>query len=170
METIAIYNNEEITEEESASFRQRLATRGVIFDNENKVALLHIQSKGYYNLPGGGVEAGEDSRQAIIRECQEEIGRDIKITAELGRTLEYRKETCVVNESHGYMGMARGPKGERRLVGDENEAEKNCTIVWVSLEEAIRCMENTKAPERLYSKYILARDLAFLQKAQKVLR
>lgn len=56
MEIIAIYNNEKVTEEEVSSFHHRLAVRGVIIDNENKIALLHIKSRGYYNLPGGGVE------------------------------------------------------------------------------------------------------------------
>ncbi len=167
MQTIAIYNNEEISEAELASFHHRLAARGVIFDAENKVALLHIKTKGYYNLPGGGIEKGEDARQGLIRECQEEIGCAIEITAELGRTLECRKETTIVNESHGYMGTVKGQKGNRILLGDENEAEKNAVIIWVTLEEAIRLMENTARPERLYSQYILARDLAFLKKAQE---
>ncbi len=169
MNIIATYNDEAVSEAEIAVFQRRQKTRGVIFDDKHNIALLHIESKGYYNLPGGGVEKGEDTRQGLIRECREEIGCDIEITAELGRTLEYRKKHSILNESVGYIGKIRGKKGERLLVGDENEAERNCVIVWVSLTEAIRLMENTPPPERLYSQYILARDLAFLKKAQEII-
>ncbi len=166
MNTLAIFNDENLSEEELASFQHKKKCRGVIFDSEHKVALLHIKSKGYYNLPGGGVEEDEDYRQTIIRECKEEIGCDITISTELGRILEYQKETKTIKESDGYVGTVIGQKGNRILIGDEDEAEKNATIVWVSLDEAIELMENTVKPERLYSQYILARDLAFLKEAQ----
>ncbi len=169
MQIITIYNNEKVSEEELVSFHHRQKTRGVIFDDKHNIALLHIESKGYYNLPGGGVEKGEDTRQGLIRECREEIGCDIEITTVLGKTLEYRKETNIINESYGYIGTVKGQKGDRILMGDENEAERNCVIVWVSLTEAIRLMENTPPPKRLYSQYILARDLAFLKKAQEII-
>lgn len=39
---------------------------------------------GYWELPGGKVDAGETERDALLRECREELGIDIDLRARLG--------------------------------------------------------------------------------------
>ena len=52
--------------------RERCASRAVVFDKDNNVALLDATLKNYHKLPGGGIEENEDFTQALKRECKEE--------------------------------------------------------------------------------------------------
>ena len=42
---------------------------------------------GKWELPGGKVEPDEDERDALVRECAEELGVDVVLTARLGADL-----------------------------------------------------------------------------------
>lgn len=52
---------------------------GVIIDNNNRILLHCINSNPYWSLPGGRVELGEASADAVVREIKEEIGVDCEI-------------------------------------------------------------------------------------------
>lgn len=58
----------------------RYSSRGIVINDSNQIAVLHIQGqdefgmRDHYELPGGGIEPGEDSLTAFRREMQEEIG------------------------------------------------------------------------------------------------
>ena len=68
----------------------RFSVHAVITNDEGKVLLLK-QTYGdkRWGLPGGGVEPGETIHQAINRECCEELGLNILISAFTG--LYYHK-------------------------------------------------------------------------------
>ena len=163
MNLIAYFNKENVSDDEAKQLRHRRAVRGVVFDSDNNIALLHAKNEGYYGLPGGGVDSEETYEQGVVRECKEEVGCDVEVIKYLGTTLEYRKRSKLLNESWGYITKVIGEKGLPILVGDENEAEKNSVVVWVSLKEAIRLMEATPIPSELYEQYCLDRDLTFLK-------
>lgn len=163
MNLIAYFNKENVSDDEAKQLRHRRAVRGVVFDSDNNIALLHAKNEGYYGLPGGGVDSEETYEQGVVRECKEEVGCDVEVIKYLGTTLEYRKRNNLLNESWGYITKVIGEKGLPILVGDENEAEKNSVVVWVSLKEAIRLMEATPIPSELYEQYCLDRDLTFLK-------
>ena len=63
----------------------RNATRTVLLDQDNQVAVINVHKHGYYKIPGGGVESGEELIDAARREAKEESGCDSEIVAELGR-------------------------------------------------------------------------------------
>lgn len=164
MNLIASFNKENVSDDEATQLRHRRAVRGIVFDSDNNIALLHAKNENYYGLPGGGVDTEETYEQGIVRECKEEVGCDVEITKYIGTTLEYRKRNNLLNESWGYTSKVIGEKGFPILVGDENEAEKNSVVIWVSLVEAIRLMEATPIQSELYEQYCLDRDLTFLKK------
>lgn len=169
METLLILRDEDISEDELQGFRTRRAVRGVISDHDNNVALLHVPAKGYYTLPGGGVGTDEDFRDAIVRECKEEIGCDIGDTVELGSIFEYRKDYKSINESRGYYARIIGNKGVPIFHGDEDEDEKSSVIKWMPVSEAIATMESIVRQDNLYDQYCIARDLAFIKKAKEMI-
>ena len=51
---------------------------GIITDNEGRVLLCHRRDYDLWNLPGGGVEAGESPWDALVREIKEETGLEAK--------------------------------------------------------------------------------------------
>jgi 8-oxo-dGTP pyrophosphatase MutT (NUDIX family) len=44
---------------------------GMITDNEGRVLFCHRRDYDLWNLPGGGVEAGERPWEALVREIKE---------------------------------------------------------------------------------------------------
>ncbi|MFZ2193326.1 MAG: NUDIX hydrolase [Candidatus Moraniibacteriota bacterium] len=51
----------------------------IILDEEKKVLLCHRRDYDLWNLPGGGVEAGEAPWECAVREVKEEVGLDVEI-------------------------------------------------------------------------------------------
>lgn len=51
-----------------------------IIKQENKFLIMRVDKTSYYHIPGGHIEIGEDSKQAIIREIKEEVGCDVQET------------------------------------------------------------------------------------------
>ena len=49
-----------------------------IIKQENKFLIMRVNKTSYYHIPGGHIELGEDSEQALTREIKEEIGCDIQ--------------------------------------------------------------------------------------------
>ena len=65
------------------SKKQRIAVKAFVFDPNNKVLLLRRAENdsrpGEWEVPGGGVEFGEEPFNAVVREVKEEAGLDIFI-------------------------------------------------------------------------------------------
>ncbi|WP_413992591.1 NUDIX domain-containing protein [Labrys okinawensis] len=68
-----------------------LGVRAAVLDGDNRVFLVrHTYVPGWY-LPGGGVEAGETSQEALVRELEEEGNIRLDGPAEL-RGLYWNRE------------------------------------------------------------------------------
>lgn len=57
--------------------------RGLII-KDNKILLCKRKEKNYYFLPGGHVELGETSMEALVREIKEERGTSLKNISFIG--------------------------------------------------------------------------------------
>jgi len=145
---------------EIKKYEKRQAARAIVFDVEEKIAILKVANKNYHKLPGGGVEEGENLQIALEREMLEEIGSKVLVTGEVGRILEYRDRWNLENESFCYLAKVDGEKGQPDFT--EGEKENGFKLIWISVEEAIEKIKSDK-PIDYEGKFIQVRDLCFLE-------
>ena len=111
---------------------------GIILISENKLAFIKRVKAGktYYVIPGGGLDDGEYTDEAAIREAQEELG----VTVEVSRLLfmvervEHQKVThlqmyYLVNKIDDMFGSGTGEEYQRPSERGTYEA------VWLHLDE-----------------------------------
>ena len=59
-----------------------------VIKKEDKILVMpgydKVKNEHFYRLPGGGIEFGETSEDALKREFREEIGAEIKIIKQIG--------------------------------------------------------------------------------------
>jgi len=56
-----------------------LAVVAIIPDTEGRILALRARYSGFWVLPGGALNAGEDPRAGVLRECREELGEEVVI-------------------------------------------------------------------------------------------
>ncbi|MDP3948543.1 MAG: NUDIX domain-containing protein [bacterium] len=167
MEQLKLINPEQASEEEVKLYSVRKAARAVVFDKDKNVALLHVSRFGYYKLPGGGLEEGEDIETALRRECQEEIGCEIEVLGEIGSIVEYRKMFNLTQISYCYLAKVKGVKGTPNF--DEGELKEGFKGVWLPYDKALETITQNIASNFEASAYIVPRDIIFLKAAKKYL-
>ena len=166
MNQIALINPENVSVEESSNYKIREASRAVIFDDDKNIALLHATKYNYYKLPGGGIEKDEDPEEALLRECLEEIGCNVKIIKDLGTILEYRKKLNLKQRSYCYVGSIVGKKGVPHLM--EDEIEEGFETVWLPIEKALDKVGNGKK-EVYEAQFMIARDTIILEETLRAI-
>jgi 8-oxo-dGTP pyrophosphatase MutT (NUDIX family) len=60
------------------------AVTAVVTDTDDRVLLIHRTDNDRWALPGGGIELGENARDALVREVREETGIDVRVTGIVG--------------------------------------------------------------------------------------
>lgn len=129
--------------EERITDKCRFSTRLILKrPNDGKICLIESKKHGYYQIPGGGIDAGESIEQGLKREAHEETGFELKNINQLGVTTEYRDGSkhewtkavsfCYVAESARDIGT--------KYMGDE--IEEGFEPVWKTLDEAIAIFKN----------------------------
>lgn len=82
-----------------------ICSSGLIINSKNQFLMLQrtgndIFLPGYWELPGGRIEMGEEPADALLREVKEESGLDIKIINPL-KVVSYYKDPINPRESYG---------------------------------------------------------------------
>lgn len=152
---------------DTSAFRKRGAARAVLLDDSGQVYLLNVSKHGYHKLPGGGIDEGEDIKQAMERELMEEVGCKAEILAELGTVIEYRNydDGGLQQTSYCYLAKQVGEQVSSAL--EEGElAEGMFEVKAKSIDGAIALLSQDK-PDNLEGKFIQKRDIAFLQAAKE---
>jgi 8-oxo-dGTP diphosphatase len=145
--------------------RIRTASRGVVFDGDGKVSLLHVSNRNYYKLPGGGLEHDEDPVRAFKRECLEEIGCSVIGIKEVGEVIEIREKHKLRQTSYCFIAEVDGPKKEPHL--EQGEIDEGFKQVWVTLDEAITLLKGSR-PTSYNGPFIVVRDLVILEAVQSM--
>jgi len=142
----------------------RYASRGVVTDRNNRVAMMRMSSKGSYKLPGGGVESGESKEQAFIREVEEETGYRCEIVQELGHIEEHKNKNSFLQYSHCFLGRIVGEQQNTRLTA--NEQRQGFELIWMESHEAIAVLDRLLRSGISYGDgFMLTRDKMILQYA-----
>jgi ADP-ribose pyrophosphatase YjhB (NUDIX family) len=159
MHIIKTINPDHVSDLDLKTFEIRTSVRAIITDNENNIALVYSKKLDYHTLPGGTLDSGETSTQAVVRECLEETGCTVEIVNELGTIQEVRKQHQKIGEIDGILVRVVGEKGSPVLEVDE--VEEGLTVVWVSISDASKIFndEIIKQPEH---KHIGERALIFI--------
>ena len=160
MKNLGVINPRNVTEEEASTYALREAVRAIVFDDDNKIALLKVSRDAYFKLPGGGVEIGEDFETALKRECLEEIGCEVTNIQPLGLTYEYWKEDTEKQISYCYVAKLHNQKGNPDLT--QSEKDRGFETIWITLENAIQALESC-TPIQWEGDYIPQRELMFLR-------
>lgn len=143
----------------------RNSARSIIIEGQ-KVAMVHSQKYGYYKFPGGGLEAGENPIDAMIRETREEAG----LVVLPGTVKEYgyvhriqrsdRDETeCFIQDNYYYLCKAEETPVTQKL--DAYEADESYTLEYVSPALAIK--QNRRAMQGPYDQAMLEREARVLE-------
>ena len=159
---------EGVIDADPTGFRLRTAGRAIVFDDLRQVALLKVGSHNYYKLPGGGVEEGEDVKEALRRELLEEIGCEADIFGEVGEITQYLDKSELKHVSYCYLAKQTGEKGFPHFTDEERA--NGFEIVWAKdIDEAITFLKESKAGDYYGTSSILRRDLTLLLAAKAVI-
>ena len=172
MKTLAIIKDQDVRPDyvpgDDIKYTPRTSPRAVLFDKDNKIALLHVTKHNYYKLPGGGADEGEDIKTALARECLEETGCQIEIGNEIGQTVEYRSKWQKIQTSPCFLAKVVGDKGQTNFEGDE--IDYGFELVWVDFDQALDLVANSQPGDGTYDgKFIIKRDKIILEEAKKLL-
>jgi 8-oxo-dGTP pyrophosphatase MutT (NUDIX family) len=111
---------------------------GIVLIEDNKVALIERHRAGlhYFIFPGGGVDEGESSEQAAIRETMEELGIEVVIkqkVAEVHLGPKSRQVYFLVEQTGGQFGTGTGE--EFTLSAPDDPGSGIYTPIWMSIEQ-----------------------------------
>ena len=169
MELLNEIYNKDVTGEQtvtSVGYNLRKASRSILFNNDNQIALLYVSKHKYHKLPGGGVENTENIKETLKREVMEEVGVNILIGDEIGAIIEYRDEFRQLQISYCFFSKVVGEVTTPNFT--ESELVNGFELKWVTLDEAITLLSNDN-PDDYVGKFIKKRDLIFLNRAKELI-
>lgn len=123
---------------EPKEYIDRPTVKGIIFDSENRIALLWHPTENYGLFPGGGIEEGETKEGAFLRECKEEIGCAVEILSDLGCALQFRAKDKRKYIVYFFVAKVVGEKG---MPTTTQEDELGVVTRWMTkgqLEEQLK--------------------------------
>lgn len=160
MKSLAILNFEDAPDNEIKTYAIRNASRAVVFDSENNIALMFFSRENFHKLPGGGIDEGENEQEALIRECKEEAGVAIEIINEIGIISEIKKHSKTIQNSYCYRAKVIGEKNIPEFT--QKEIEAGVQLLWVMPTIAYKLVK-ADGQKTLAGKYINTRELTILK-------
>ncbi len=146
-------------------FGMRVAARTILFNDEDKIALLYVSKKRYHKLPGGGVERGETIKQALKREVMEEAGCDIEIMGELGKIIEKRQKHKLIQISYCFVSKVK--KNYSKPTFTKKEKSEGFQLKWLRIKDAISLIKKDKTKTYM-SKCVNARLKIYLHEVKRL--
>lgn len=143
----------------------RRAARAVLRDSSGRVALMHATKRGYYKLPGGGIEDGEEVKDALARELMEETGSEAIIQRDLGVVLEWRDTDKMHQVSYAFTVLKTDRLADPNFT--QSELDEGFEVSWTAdIDEAILLVELKVADADIGLSFMAKRDSAILRAAK----
>lgn len=148
----------------------RFIARAVVVNEDGLVALMHLNRDDdfgkydYYETPGGGVNAGEDIKLAVLREIKEETGCVCEILNEIGIVSDYYNKINRHNMNHYYL-LKVLSYGEKEL--EEYEKSIFSEVVWLPIDQAIKYLSDMK--DEMIPLLVKRRELPIYKLAKRIL-
>jgi 8-oxo-dGTP pyrophosphatase MutT (NUDIX family) len=148
----------------------RPCARGVVINDRGEIALNKLNftdifgHRDYYELPGGGINQGEDTVSAFLREIEEEVGYQVEVIKEIGEVSDYYNLIHRHNRNFYFLARTRAYVGQRL---EEKETKFIEKLVWLPIEEAIARYE--AMADTLISGLVKRRELPILRLAKELL-
>ena len=143
----------------------RNSARSIII-RDGKVAMVHSRKYGYCKFPGGGIEAGENPVEAMIRETREESGLVVipETVREYGCVHRAQKSSSdptevFVQDNYYYLCDAMDEAVSQDL--DDYESGEGYTLEFTDPHTAIR--KNRSVGESPYSRTMFEREARVLE-------
>ncbi|EFU43407.1 NUDIX hydrolase [Paenibacillus vortex V453] len=147
----------------------RYGSRGVLVDDILNVAMMYMSKINLYKLPGGGINVGENIRDAFLREIKEETGYVAEIIHELGCIEEHKNKNNFMQYSYCFIAKAHKSYGNTMMLTD-SESQLGMTVEWMAFEKALKVMDCSASNCNDYStKFMILRDKIILEKAVNIL-
>ena len=147
-------------------YKIRKAARAVVFNKDEKIALLFVSKYKYHKLPGGGIKPNEELYSALHREVKEETGCTINIKNGVGTIVEYRDKFEL--KQFSYCFVAEVKEDLRKISFTDKELSEGFELKWVGINKAIKILQADK-PINYEGKFVVMRDLIFLKKVKEIL-
>lgn len=148
--------------------RHRYASRGIVLNNDGKVAILNKRKKNEYKLVGGGIEFNENPKEAFVREVYEETGCRISIVDELGVIEEEKSLDNFKQTSYIYVARVIDNTGELHLT--QKEMDEGAVLLWLDInyalfliKESLNNVNASKYEDLYHSRFIVKRDYEILK-------
>ena len=143
----------------------RNSARSIII-RDHKAAMIHSLKYNYYKFPGGGIESGESTVDAMIRETREEAGLVVipGSVREFGYVHRIQRSTgdpteCFIQDNYYYLCDALEDTVSQDL--DDYESEEVFVLEFVDPQSAIRT--NQAVGESPYSRVMFERESKVLE-------
>lgn len=143
----------------------RNSARGIVIKGQ-KVAMVHSLKYDYYKFPGGGIEAGEDPVDAMIRETREEAGlavlpdtiKEYGYVHRIQRSDQDETE-CFIQDNYYYLCEVGETIVPQKL--DDYEERERYTLEYVNPKVAIR--QNRRVKQSPYDQIMFEREARVLE-------
>lgn len=149
----------------------RQIVRAVVFDDDGYFYFVRTERDDDFGkatsieTAGGGVESGENFREAIARELKEELGAEVEVLCEIGMVDDYYNLIHRHNINHYFLCRAVS-FGDRHLTQDEIE-RFHLSVLKLSYEDAV-CEYEACSGTRI-GKLIANREMPVLHRAKAIL-
>ena len=158
MKTILVLDEKNYTEDMPVF--ERFVVRALI--EKDGLFAMQQDANGAYKIPGGGMDEGETTIEALMREVQEETGLVIipETIQELGEITEIRRDIFEGRLKYIAHSMHYACEVEEELVETamtESEKEKGFHLAWADIDTVI------ETNERLMTERWQFRDVEFLK-------